>query len=154
MFNIEIVKKTRYRNHFVSDPLFSLNASPEESASHHIFSNNIVFGHDNEAQNSKPPGSNDPLSSRNCPCRRYYSTGVTTLRVTWLIRKMFQITWSLSARAERGCEALLNYFWLKLKLRRSQITIEKFANVAIFFLFACFVEIGPGLKVNDNELSN
>ena len=38
------------------------------------FSNNIIFGHENEGQSSKTYGLYDRLSSSNSPCRRYYST--------------------------------------------------------------------------------
>ena len=38
------------------------------------FSNNIVFGRENEDQSSKTYGLYDRHSSSNCPCRRYYST--------------------------------------------------------------------------------
>ena len=38
------------------------------------FSDNIIFGHENEGQRSKTHGLYDHLSSSNCPCRRYYST--------------------------------------------------------------------------------
>ena len=50
------------------------------------FSEYIISGHENHGQSSKTYKSNDRLSWNNCPCRRYYFTGVTTLRVMWMIR--------------------------------------------------------------------
>ena len=50
------------------------------------FSEYIIYGHENDGQNSKAPGLNDHNSWNKCPCRRYYSSGATTLRVMWMIR--------------------------------------------------------------------
>ena len=58
------------------DVIVTANESPHTGGHDDLdsCSNNIVPGHENQAQSSKTYGSYDHLSSSNRPCRRYYSS--------------------------------------------------------------------------------